>query len=199
MRPTLSLWTAPASLGRPARDTCMFTHTVPCVQDMISMQRLHLHDCAMKHNATCWMCRSCRSSSTGKALHALPPYLCRSLHVASHNSAPLLRQHFALRLMGHTTAEMFVVIMPSASLLAVACTGAVPSASPALFSRMSTCHGQVCVNAVAPEPLNTFAVNTSLFHQMQGRRFGDLSGLREIASNSAMLAMHTLHGILSYG
>ena len=38
-----------------------------------------------------------------------------------------------------TTAEQLVVIMPNASLLVVPCTGAVPSASPALFSRMSTC------------------------------------------------------------
>lgn len=38
-----------------------------------------------------------------------------------------------------TTAEQLVVIMPSASLLVVPCTGAVPSARPALFSKMSTC------------------------------------------------------------
>ena len=38
-----------------------------------------------------------------------------------------------------TTADTFVVIMPSASPVVVPCTGAVPSASPALFSRMSTC------------------------------------------------------------
>jgi len=82
--------------------------------------------------------------SVGLLALATPQDLCRSLQIASHNDAPILRQQFALRVIGHTTAEMFVVIMPSASLLAVACTGAVPSASPALFSRMSTCHGQLC-------------------------------------------------------
>ena len=107
------------------------------------MQRSHQHDRALKHNATLWMCHDCRSSSAGKALHALPQDMCRSLEIASHNNGPLPRQQCALRVLGHTTAEMFVVIMPSASLLAVACTGAVPSASPALFSRMSTCHHQL--------------------------------------------------------
>ena len=47
--------------------------------------------------------------------------------------------------------------------------------------------------------LNTFAVNTSLINQMQGGRSDNSSGLQEVASNSALLAMHTLHGIHSYG
>ena len=41
-----------------------------------------------------------------------------------------------------TTADTLVVIMPSASPVVVPCTGAVPSARPALFSRMSTCAAQ---------------------------------------------------------
>jgi len=49
-----------------------------------------------------------------------------------------------------TTADTFVVIMPSASPVVVPCTGAVPSARPALFSRMSTCAAQAPARCRVP-------------------------------------------------